>query len=151
MTTALEGDEGSALRPGRTLPPGKTRYPLYRRLGGPVWTGVKNLAPTEIRSPDRPARSQSLYRLSYPAHHSRHNRLEKNYTKVYEGSRGIAPFILNPACKWGDVPKALLPRKNLNINWTVSARPQSRSRRFGEEKIMFLLQRIETQSVQSVD
>jgi hypothetical protein len=27
--------EGSASRPGRFLPPGKTRYPLYRRLGGP--------------------------------------------------------------------------------------------------------------------
>ena len=27
--------EGSASRPGRTLPPGKTPYPLYRRLGGP--------------------------------------------------------------------------------------------------------------------
>jgi len=27
--------EGSALRPGRSLPPGKTWYPLYRRLGGP--------------------------------------------------------------------------------------------------------------------
>ena len=27
--------EGSALRPGRSLPPGKTRYPLYRRLDGP--------------------------------------------------------------------------------------------------------------------
>jgi hypothetical protein len=25
--------EGSASRLGRTLPPGKTRYPLYRRLG----------------------------------------------------------------------------------------------------------------------
>jgi hypothetical protein len=25
----------SVSRPGRTLPPGKTRYPLYRRLGGP--------------------------------------------------------------------------------------------------------------------
>ena len=25
----------SALRPDRSLPPGKTRYPLYRRLGGP--------------------------------------------------------------------------------------------------------------------
>ena len=28
------------------LPPGKTRYPLYRRLGGPtgpVWTGGENL------------------------------------------------------------------------------------------------------------
>ena len=27
--------EGSASRPGSNLPPGKTRYPLYRRLGGP--------------------------------------------------------------------------------------------------------------------
>jgi hypothetical protein len=27
--------EGSASHPGRFLPPGKTRYPLYRRLGGP--------------------------------------------------------------------------------------------------------------------
>jgi len=27
--------EGSASRPSRSLPPGKTRYPLYRRLGGP--------------------------------------------------------------------------------------------------------------------
>ena len=35
MTTALEGGEGSELRPGRSLPPGKTRYPFYRRLGGP--------------------------------------------------------------------------------------------------------------------
>jgi hypothetical protein len=26
------GDEWSAARPGRTLPPGKTRYPLYRRM-----------------------------------------------------------------------------------------------------------------------
>jgi hypothetical protein len=35
LTVALEGGEWSASRPGRTLPPGKTRYPLYRRLGGP--------------------------------------------------------------------------------------------------------------------
>ena len=35
MATALEGGEGSASRPGRSLPPGKTRYPLYSRLGGP--------------------------------------------------------------------------------------------------------------------
>ena len=27
--------EGSASRLGRSLPPGKTRYPMYRRLGGP--------------------------------------------------------------------------------------------------------------------
>jgi hypothetical protein len=35
MTTALEGGEWSAARPGHILPAGKTRYPLYRRLGGP--------------------------------------------------------------------------------------------------------------------
>jgi hypothetical protein len=34
-TSALEGSEGSASRPGRFLPPGKTQYPLYRRLSGP--------------------------------------------------------------------------------------------------------------------
>ena len=35
MTPALEGDEGSASRHGPSLPPGKTQYPLYRRLGEP--------------------------------------------------------------------------------------------------------------------
>jgi len=34
MPTALEGGERWASRPGRSLPPGKTRYLLYRRLGG---------------------------------------------------------------------------------------------------------------------
>jgi len=68
---ALEGGEGSASRPGRSLPPGKTRYLLYMRLGGPQDRSgqVRKISPsTGIRSPDRPARSQSLYRLSYPAH-----------------------------------------------------------------------------------
>jgi hypothetical protein len=31
---ALEGGAGSASHPGRSLPPEKNRYPLYRRLGG---------------------------------------------------------------------------------------------------------------------
>jgi hypothetical protein len=31
----LEWGEGPTSRPGRTLPPVKTRYPLYRRLRGP--------------------------------------------------------------------------------------------------------------------
>ena len=35
MTNGTRRGEGSAWRPGRSLPPGKTRYPLYRRLGGP--------------------------------------------------------------------------------------------------------------------
>jgi len=35
LTSTLEGGQGSASRPGLTLPLGKTRYPLYRRMGGP--------------------------------------------------------------------------------------------------------------------
>ena len=52
MTAALEGGEWSAARPGRTLPPGKTRYPFYKRLGGPQGRSgrVENLIPTGIRS-----------------------------------------------------------------------------------------------------
>ena len=44
--------EWSAARPGRTLPPGRTRYPFYRRLGGPQGRSgrAKNLIPTGIRS-----------------------------------------------------------------------------------------------------
>jgi len=59
MTAALEGGEWSAARPGRTLSPGKTRDPFYRRLGGaqgPVWTGGKS-RPHRDSIPDRPARS----------------------------------------------------------------------------------------------
>jgi hypothetical protein len=55
-------------RPLFTL--GKTRYPLYRRLGGPQGRcrQMRKISPsTGIRSPDHPARSQPLYRLSYPA------------------------------------------------------------------------------------
>ena len=58
-------DEGgwSAPRPGR-FTPGKDLVPIVQKAGwapGPVWTGAENLAPTRIRSPDRPARSESLY------------------------------------------------------------------------------------------
>jgi hypothetical protein len=33
---------------------------------GSVWTGAENFAPTGIRSSDLSARSELLYRLSYP-------------------------------------------------------------------------------------
>ena len=49
---------------------GKDPVPIVQETGctpGQVWTGAENLAFTGIRSPDRPARSQSLYRLSYRA------------------------------------------------------------------------------------
>jgi len=69
MTAALEGGEWSATRPGRTLPPEKDPVPIVQEAGWapePVWTGGK-YRPHRDSIPDRPARSQSLYRLSCPA------------------------------------------------------------------------------------
>ena len=70
MTAALEGGQWSAASPGRTLPPGIDVLPIVHEAegaSGPVWTGGKS-RPHRDSIPDRPARSQSLYRLSYPAH-----------------------------------------------------------------------------------
>ena len=56
---ALEGGEGSAALPGRTLPRVKTRYQLYRRMGGPQGRSgeVREISPHRDSIPDRPARS----------------------------------------------------------------------------------------------
>jgi hypothetical protein len=62
----LEVGGWSAPRPGR-FTPGKTRYPLYRRLGGPQGRSgrVRKISAQQFRSSDRPTCSHSLYRLSY--------------------------------------------------------------------------------------
>ena len=56
--------------PGRTLPPGKTRYPFYRRLDGPQGRSgrAENLVNTGILSRTVQPVAQSLYRLSYSAY-----------------------------------------------------------------------------------
>jgi hypothetical protein len=59
MTAALEGVSGHQHAPA-VLYPGKDPVSLVqeaRWAPGPVWTGAENLAPTGIRSRDRPARS----------------------------------------------------------------------------------------------
>ena len=63
------------------LYPGKDTVPIVQEAGwapGPVWTGAKNLTPTGIRSPDHPARSESLYRLSYQTHDKIHTSSKNN-------------------------------------------------------------------------
>ena len=62
---------GVSFTPRPLFTPGKDPLPVVQEAGwapGPVWTVAENLSPTGIRFPDRPARSQSLYRLSYTAH-----------------------------------------------------------------------------------
>jgi len=62
----------STLQPYFT--PGKDPVPILKEAGwvpGSVWTGGKS-RPHRDSIPDRPTRSQSLYRLSYPAHLSKY-------------------------------------------------------------------------------
>jgi hypothetical protein len=69
-TSALDGGEWSASRPGSALAPGKgPPVPIVQEAGWapePVWTQARGkiLSPLpgiEPRSPVRPARSQTLY------------------------------------------------------------------------------------------
>jgi hypothetical protein len=66
--TRREGVVSSTPRPHFT--PGKDPVPILQEAvwaPGPVWTGGKS-RPHRDSIPDPPATSQSLYRLSYPAH-----------------------------------------------------------------------------------
>jgi len=83
--------------------PGKDPVPNLQEAGwapGPVWMGVKSRSHRDL-IPDRPARSQSLYRLSYPAHNSKEYDKEIYSTdgKLYENvffklTTNIMPSIL---------------------------------------------------------
>jgi hypothetical protein len=64
--------------------PGKDPVPIVQEAGwapGPVRTRAEDLVPTGIRSPDRPSRRQSLYRLSYWARRET-NSLRKQLGKL---------------------------------------------------------------------
>jgi hypothetical protein len=73
MTNGTRSGWGVSVTPRPLFNPGNDPVPILQEAGwvpGSIWTGAENLTPTEIRSPDRPDRSQSLYRLSYRFHSS---------------------------------------------------------------------------------
>jgi len=86
LTLASALDVGGWSTPRSShLSPGNDTIPNTLEAGwarGTVWTGGENLAPTGIRSPDRPVRIELLYRLSYPG------RGEKNHNTLIISSVG---------------------------------------------------------------
>ena len=83
-------------KPRPHFTPGKEPLPVLQEAGwatGPVWTGGKS-RPHRDMIPDRPARSQSLYRLSYRAHIYYTIFLEI-YMEFLLNSAGTIRFLLN--------------------------------------------------------
>jgi len=77
---------GVSIPPQPLFTPGKDLVPIIQEAGwapGLVWTGAENLIPTWIRSLDRPARSQLIYWLCYPAHTHTHTHYIYIYIYIY--------------------------------------------------------------------
>jgi len=80
--------------------PGKDLVPILQEAGwasGPVWTGRKS-CPHRDSILDRPAHSQSLYRLSYPAHTHTHTHIYiyiyiYMYTHLYGFINEVSPSL----------------------------------------------------------
>jgi hypothetical protein len=78
--------------------PGKDPVPIVQEAGWApetVWTNAENLATTGIRSPDRPARSQSLYRLSYQAHLSKELQVKVQHSVDGKSETYIVKMVNN--------------------------------------------------------
>jgi len=76
--------------------PGKDLLPILQEAGwapGPVWTG-RNSRPHRDSIPERPARSQSLYRLSYLSHNFIFYILYFNVVKAIIANKTVIRFYL---------------------------------------------------------
>ena len=85
MTAAQEGGRVVNSTPRPHFTPGKHPAPILHEAGwapGPVWTGGK-YSPHRDSIPERPACSQSLYRLSYPAYTGCPRRKGPNFGRVF--------------------------------------------------------------------
>jgi hypothetical protein len=104
------------------LPPGKTRCTLYRGLRGPQGGSgrVRKISsPIGIRFPDRPVRSESLYRLSYARPHRESGcYINDNISFVFWKSRItfsstevcqiLRPFPVDRSYSSYNIPKSLV-------------------------------------------
>jgi hypothetical protein len=90
-------------------PRGNTRYPLYRRLGGPQERSgrVRKISPKPGFDPRTvQPRSQSLYRLSYRAHNEHTSYIKIYFVKVKTAlltelcyvSSHLLPLAPSPLC-----------------------------------------------------
>jgi len=99
----------STLRPHFT--PGKDPVPILQEAGwapGPLWTSGKSRLHRDS-IPDRPVRSQSLYRLSYPAHIYIYIQIYYTYTHTHAGLLARSQYSEGPATGHLDIGFSWFP------------------------------------------
>ena len=90
-------------RHGRCTSVKKDPEPVVRETGWskePVWTSAENLAPTGTRSPDRPSRSEYLYRQRYPGPHKQLIRFPNSFGFAWKVLRDVFSFQIPPRATW---------------------------------------------------
>jgi hypothetical protein len=115
---------GISVTPQPLFTPGKDPVPIVQEAGwapGPVWTGAENLTPTGIRSPDRPARSQSLYGLSYPAQMYKVERNIKYHLNFFRHNYFTFRNDSNGACSRGE--ESCVASQCILSSWDYEERP----------------------------
>ena len=65
-----------------------------------VWTGEENRAPTGIRSPDRPVRSESLYLLRYVTPYSLAKVYRCTFFLQFNSESKKLPFFRKTVAQW---------------------------------------------------
>ena len=86
---------GQQHAPAALYHPGKTRYLLYRWLGGPQGRSgrAENLVPTRIRSPDRPAHSSVAIPTEIPGPPLRYSSLKIHTLFYYFARVYVLPLL----------------------------------------------------------
>jgi hypothetical protein len=84
LTTTLEGGEGSVSCPSHSLPPGKTRCPLYRRMGGPQGRSgqVRKISPPPGFNPWTVQPVASRYTSNKVVHHKLSIMVQFNHEEI---------------------------------------------------------------------
>jgi hypothetical protein len=102
---------GGQRHPPATFTPGKDPVPIVQEAGwapGPVWVGAENLSPTGVRSADLSARSESVYRLSYPRCHVGLEYYRRGLYGLHVLNDTVVPAFIQGRSERNDIGRTLL-------------------------------------------
>jgi hypothetical protein len=81
--------------PWPLYPQEKAIVPTIQETGWTLWQSAENFAPTGVRTPKCPVRSEALHRLLYPGHHNVHPAVLKTLLLKYLLHFSKSSFLLD--------------------------------------------------------